>query len=464
MSRAPTLCYGCGAGIAFPPGTTTARCPYCRSIVHLTPTSVPLARGPIVPSTAATVPPPKSPAKAPVLPEHNLEVWSCPRCTLLNPQSRRDCEACGGQRAPAQAQGTATRPMPPPSQISALLAPPPARTMASSLPPPLPVMTAADIGAYLSGDDAVSSNRCSAAAEAAADALFMAIVDSALRTGVEFCDAAFPPCRASLGSAALHVTILPAGPGGGSGRKTRVPILWRRPPDLADEQRLFGLECTMPAPRALLDAAGGGAAPPTGSDCDALAACSQVCFVAPVLPPWGYVWPTPHVWPFPAPLESTRTHTCVILGPVPPPPLPTRCSRYRKTSERSQASSADPTSVRQAHQPGPFVQAPCLAEMSRRAPSGRAGSSRRWQSSLRTSLQSRGCFGTSLFSTHCGLAGQAETAAPVPRRSRRCSGHPPSSVRSLLLAAGSCKQRRGVTAAAAAPRSSLAPAPVMWLT
>ena len=179
-------------------------------------------------------------------PTTDTSSWTCDACTYLNSLECHACAACHSRRP---VTGSAVAPVAP--SLPARAAAPAHIPAALSSGPPLPP--------YFSSDDGsvVGDQCCSAAEESAADAHYMSIIAHALKTGSAFCDPEFPARTVSLGVAKLHISILPPTGTPGEGVKTRVPILWRRPPDLADEYRSFGPNCTMPAPRALLNLAEG---------------------------------------------------------------------------------------------------------------------------------------------------------------------------------------------------------------
>jgi len=214
-----------------------------------------------------TLSPSLLPAPAgPVVSLASVVSWTCASCTLTNRSDAEFCDACHARRPSAGAavpltplpssglQGTLAMPQRPPT----LIAP------ASSVS-----MSSRAVG---DGDAVLSDLGCSVSEERAADDLYMAAVSEALRTGRAFCDAAFPAAASSLGSARVEVRVVPAG--GGTGRLVRVPVLWRRPPDLADELGSFGPHCTLPAPSAML-AAAEGRGPDSAGDADALSSFSR---------------------------------------------------------------------------------------------------------------------------------------------------------------------------------------------
>ena len=200
----------------------------------------------------------------PVVPLASVASWTCSACTLENRGGAEFCDACHARRPPAGA----TVPLTPVSSSG------PPRTLALHQPPQKPTTPALSVAsrAVDDGGAVLGDLGCSESEERAADDLYMAVVSEALRTGHAFCDAAFPAAASSLGSARVEVRVVPAG--GGTGRIVRAPVLWRRPPDLADELGSFGPHCTLPAPSALLAAAEGRGLDSAG-DADALSSFSR---------------------------------------------------------------------------------------------------------------------------------------------------------------------------------------------
>lgn len=215
-----------------------------------------------------TLPPSRVPAPAgPVVPLTSVVSWTCASCTLTNRSEAEFCDACHARRPSAGAAGPLA-----PVASSRL-----AGTLALPQRPPTLAAPASSVSlssrAAGDGDAVLGDLGCSVSEERAADDLYMAAVSEALRTGRAFCDTAFPAAASSLGSARVEVRVMPAG-GGGTGRLVRVPVLWRRPPDLADELGSFGPHCTLPAPSVLL-AAAEGRGPDSAGDADALSSFSR---------------------------------------------------------------------------------------------------------------------------------------------------------------------------------------------
>jgi hypothetical protein len=172
--------------------------------------------------------------------------------------------------------GVASRPpeapaisLPPPSALPLTSAPSAPLVRAVSAPGAFTATPAAGAPMVVLGDAT-----CTEDEEFSADGRVMAALEAHAQSGVLFDDTSFPPTQHSIGSASLEMTFNRGS--NRNGTKRAVPILWRRPRDLAEEGGgAFGALCTNPSPRALLAAAvGERKSSPTRSEVDTVDAAS----------------------------------------------------------------------------------------------------------------------------------------------------------------------------------------------